>query len=1203
MKKQLIKIFTTVMFILTVVVVCAVFSHAQISPECTGMTVSGYEAELTFDHCGEGLRLSSGNRLAGIEVWSLGRWVTPDEAYISAADAVTVKYSDAFSMVRYEGGNLVSSEGTLASGFTRQAARNASSGYIDAAVVSSGCDIYTPVNSTNFRYQYGASAIVNPDGSIDVWASSHGTSAVGLRVLDYISYFRSEDGGATWSDRKIVLSPTAVSMDHHSVCDPGVIRFGGYYYLGYTSTLDHGGFANNVFVARSRTPDGPFEKWNGSGWGGDPAPLIQFEDYSNHWGAGEVSFVELDGRLYIYYSLREWTNTEGYVNKTMVATADASDGNWPATVQKYGVCAVRSGSPSGADVKYHEATGKFIMMGMENAMTDRSALYVFQSDDGLSFTQCDTLNTNVYYYGNNNGLSGSPNGHIVEGDQTFITYAYGTQSTNWATRLAPVTYTLASSPDTSDKASNMIKANHGFKQESYTMGITAEKRFYVKHVSDGAFTIPVLKFSNVMGRSAVTDTQNILFSGYDSSVVTFVNNVCTPVGAGETEATVRYGDFFNTVKIIVRPEDVSTEYDTLISFTPEEDVITVELGTPAQPQIKGVGVSYAGKIAELYNDPNANSYDFNSGTHVVTYTGYDPAIISVSSEGIIVPYAKGNTVVNVTCESTDEDHQVSNSLSFTVTVKVVAPRQYTLTMDAAGGFSGAPEKLTAAAAQPYSELFPFGIPVPAKAGYRFVSWVNRQNSAILKLNANYSYRADTVFRAVWTPSETYTVSFDANGGTGAPADQAKKLGVNLALPSAAPVRDGYTFLGWGLTPNTTAVRFAAGAKYTYNADARLYAVWQSDKSLEWETDNYDLVIHDASDIEVIRLAPGVFDTLDEIRAAEGLRTFNTALILAGTDANGDLRIDLLSTGSFSMWVRLNDKRTFIVSDIKVEPERITPYVSSIEGITVRIEGLGSDIKDIFLAPGRLSTYRECSDSKIVRLTQSTFATPGRTSNYGRTINYVIDYRSVSASGDYTMCVRFNSGRETRFSYFHIDCPEPTVSVNGLQITVDGLRNIRNIRIAPGEYETAGDVKRAPGVRLFNKNDTLKHVDQTNYSYTIQCRDDGPYTLSIEYIGGYAVVATVDAERLVPTVTENGDGTLTFGDLDGLYIIRYAPGIVTAQGDFKKTPGNGFYKAADAAPDGTITTGVFSGKWSFMVQYNELSCTVFSYDFDLGSYVG
>lgn len=73
---------------------------------------------------------------------------------------------------------------------------------------------------------------------------------------------------------------------------------------------------------------------------------------------------------------------------------------------------------------------------------------------------------------------------------------------------------------------------------------------------------------------------------------------------------------------------------------------------------------------------------------------------------------------------------------------------------------------------------------------------------------------------------TYTVSYNANGGTGAPSSQTKTYGQTLTLSSTKPTRTGYTFLGWSTSSTATSATYSAGGSYTANTSATLYAVWQ-----------------------------------------------------------------------------------------------------------------------------------------------------------------------------------------------------------------------------------------------------------------------------------------------------------------------------------------------------------------------------------------
>ena len=76
-----------------------------------------------------------------------------------------------------------------------------------------------------------------------------------------------------------------------------------------------------------------------------------------------------------------------------------------------------------------------------------------------------------------------------------------------------------------------------------------------------------------------------------------------------------------------------------------------------------------------------------------------------------------------------------------------------------------------------------------------------------------------------TIKRTYTVSYNANGGTGAPASQTKTYGVDLTLSSTVPTRAAYAFKGWAKS-STGAVAYPAGGIYKDNAAVTLYAVWE-----------------------------------------------------------------------------------------------------------------------------------------------------------------------------------------------------------------------------------------------------------------------------------------------------------------------------------------------------------------------------------------
>lgn len=83
----------------------------------------------------------------------------------------------------------------------------------------------------------------------------------------------------------------------------------------------------------------------------------------------------------------------------------------------------------------------------------------------------------------------------------------------------------------------------------------------------------------------------------------------------------------------------------------------------------------------------------------------------------------------------------------------------------------------------------------------------------------------TAAAAVTIPKlSSYTISYNANGGSGAPSSQTKYYGKTLALSTTKPTRTGYIFDGWS-TANDTTVEYDSGASYTANSSVTLYAVW------------------------------------------------------------------------------------------------------------------------------------------------------------------------------------------------------------------------------------------------------------------------------------------------------------------------------------------------------------------------------------------
>lgn len=154
-------------------------------------------------------------------------------------------------------------------------------------------------------------------------------------------------------------------------------------------------------------------------------------------------------------------------------------------------------------------------------------------------------------------------------------------------------------------------------------------------------------------------------------------------------------------------------------------------------------------------------------------------------------------------------------------VTIVKKASYTVSFNANGG-SNAPSSQT----KWYGEALTLSSTKPTRTGYTFLGWGTSSSATSVKYKAGGSYTdnaSDTLY-AVWK-ANTYTIKFDANGGSNAPSSQTKTYGKTLVLTTDKPIKTNYKFEGWGLSSNTSTVTYNAGGNYTKNASDTLYAVW------------------------------------------------------------------------------------------------------------------------------------------------------------------------------------------------------------------------------------------------------------------------------------------------------------------------------------------------------------------------------------------
>ena len=240
---------------------------------------------------------------------------------------------------------------------------------------------------------------------------------------------------------------------------------------------------------------------------------------------------------------------------------------------------------------------------------------------------------------------------------------------------------------------------------------------------------------------------------------------------------------------------------------------TVKINVSWETYYSGAQTNYgmtatSGGVTSTISAFNGTKRSSGSGSFTGTY--------SISGNG------SATKTVTVTFKNfnTDNGDSASKNVSFTVTVP--AWTSYTITYNANGG-SGAPSSQT----KWKNQTLTLSSTKPTRTGYSFLGWSTSSTATTATYAAGGSYTANAAatLYAVWK-ANTYTVKYNANGGTGAPANQTKTYGKALTLSSTKPTRTNYNFKGWGTSASATTVTYAAGASYTANAGITLYAVWE-----------------------------------------------------------------------------------------------------------------------------------------------------------------------------------------------------------------------------------------------------------------------------------------------------------------------------------------------------------------------------------------
>lgn len=239
---------------------------------------------------------------------------------------------------------------------------------------------------------------------------------------------------------------------------------------------------------------------------------------------------------------------------------------------------------------------------------------------------------------------------------------------------------------------------------------------------------------------------------------------------------------------------------------------TVKINASWETYYSGAKTNYGMTASSGGSSVSLNTFGTKSSSGSGSFTGtYSISGNASASKTITVTFKNYNT---------DNGKSATKNVSFTVTVP--AWTSYTIKFNANGG-SGAPGNQT----KWKDQTLTLSSTKPTRTGYSFLGWSTSSSATSATYAAGGSYTANSAatLYAVWK-ANTYTIKYNANGGSGAPGNQTKTYGKTLTLSSTKPTRTNYNFKGWGTSASSTTVTYTAGGSYTANAAATLYAVWE-----------------------------------------------------------------------------------------------------------------------------------------------------------------------------------------------------------------------------------------------------------------------------------------------------------------------------------------------------------------------------------------
>ena len=226
---------------------------------------------------------------------------------------------------------------------------------------------------------------------------------------------------------------------------------------------------------------------------------------------------------------------------------------------------------------------------------------------------------------------------------------------------------------------------------------------------------------------------------------------------------------------------------------------------------------------------NIFTCDKPTTTNIEKNTWYQSSSNQITSNQINISYTTTGKA-KVTARTVDKSNNYSESTKdFTI-------NKYTITFnkEPADKIGGGTINITKSCYAISGQSCSITSPTIEKTGYTIIGWNTNKNATTSTWNINTSKSISS--SATYYPilkANIYTITYNANGGSGGPSSQSYKYAPNgnIYLSSDRPSKTGYTFMGWSESPSATSASYSPGQWWgTHNANNyTLYAVWKKNQ--------------------------------------------------------------------------------------------------------------------------------------------------------------------------------------------------------------------------------------------------------------------------------------------------------------------------------------------------------------------------------------